>query len=102
MNNLSTPPVPELRGDWIAARRDHLVREIATPQRRQVPRRLVVSGVGALAALGAATAAALVGFAGAGAPNAFAGWTATPTRSASGETTAALQQCRSRLAGAGG
>jgi hypothetical protein len=102
MNNLSPPPVPELTSDWIAARREHLVREIATPHRRRVSRRLAVSGVGALAAAGAATAAVLVAFAGAGAPNAFAGWSATPSRPVSTETTAALQQCSSRLAGAGG
>jgi hypothetical protein len=101
MNNLSAPPVPDLSSDWIAARRDHLVREITTPRRRQVSRRLALSGAGALAAAGAATAV-LLAFAGAGATNAFAGWTATPTRPANNETTAALAQCTSRLAGAGG
>ena len=102
MNNLSPPPVPELSSDWIAARREHLVREIMAPRRRPVSRRLAVSAVGALAAAGAATAAVLVGFAGAGASNAFAGWTPTPTRPVSSQTTAALQRCTSRLAGAGG
>ena len=102
MNNLSPPPVPDLSSDWIAARRDYLVREITMPRSRRVSRRLAVSGVGALAAAGAATAAVLLAFAGAGAPNAFAGWTAAPTRPVSNETTAALGQCTSRLAGAGG
>lgn len=102
MNNLSAPPVPELSREWIAARRDGLVREIATPQRRQASRRLALGGVGALAAVGAATVAVVVAFAGAGASSAFAGWTATPTTPASGETANALAQCTSRLASSGG
>ena len=102
MNNLSAPPVPDLSSDWIAARRDHLVREIATPRRRQVSRRLALSGLGALAAAGAATAAVLLAFAGAGATNAFAGWSATPTRPTGSQTTTALGQCTARLASAGG
>ena len=102
MNNLSAPPVPEPSREWIAARRVGLVREIAAPQRRRVSRRLALSGVGALAAVGAATVAVLVAFAGAGASNAFAGWTATPTTPASGQTTSALVQCTSRLASSGG
>ena len=101
MTNLTTPPVPELSSDWIAARRDHLVREITTPHRQPVSRRLAVRGVGALASVGAATAAALVAFGGTGAANAFAGWTATPTTPASGETATALAQCTSRLASRG-
>ena len=102
MNNLSAPPVPDLSSDWIVTRRDHLVREITTPRRRQVSRRLALSGVGVLAGAAAATAVVLLAFAGAGATNAFAGWTATPTRPASSETTTALAQCTSRLASAGG
>jgi hypothetical protein len=31
MNDLSPPLVPDLTDEWIAARRDRLVREIATP-----------------------------------------------------------------------
>ena len=49
MTNLTPPPVPELSSDWIAARRDRLVREITTPHRQPVSRRLAVRGVGALA-----------------------------------------------------
>jgi hypothetical protein len=100
MNNLPAPPVPELSDEWITAHRERLVREIATPQRRQVSRRLALTGVGALAAVGASSTAALLAFAGAGAPSAFAGWTATPTRPASGETAGALGSCTSQLAGA--
>jgi hypothetical protein len=102
MNDLSPPPVPELSNDWISAHRSQLLREIATPPRRQVSRRLAFSGIGALAAAGAATAALLIAFTGAGAPNAFAGWTPTPTRPANGQTANALNQCTSRLAAAGG
>ena len=101
MTNLTPPPVPELSSDWIAARRDHLVREITTPHRQPVSRRLAVRGAAALASVGAATAAALVAFGGTGAANAFAGWSATPTTPASGETAAALAQCTSRLASRG-
>jgi hypothetical protein len=102
VNDLSPPPVPELSGDWIRAHRSQLLREVATPYRRQVSRRLALSGIGALAAVGATTAAVLIAFTGAGAPNAFAGWTATPTRPASGQTASALIQCTSRLADAAG
>ena len=101
MSNLTPPPVPELSGDWIAARRDGLIREIATPQRRHVSRRLALSGAAAIAGAGAATAAVLVAFTGAGASNAFAGWTATPTVPTSGETANALAACTSRLASSG-
>lgn len=102
MTNLTTPPVPDLSSEWITARRTQLVREITTPQRQPVSRRLALRGVGALAGVGAATTVALVAIAGTGAANAFAGWTATPTRPASGETASALAQCTSRLAGSGG
>jgi hypothetical protein len=98
MNNLSPPPVPELSNAWIAAHRGQLVREIATVPRWRVSRRLAVSGIGALAAAGATAAAIVIVFSGAHASNAFAGWTATPTHPASGQTASALGQCTSRLA----
>jgi hypothetical protein len=98
MNDLGAPPVPELSDDWIGLRRDRLVRELAVPPRRQAPRRLALGGVGALAAVGAATAALLIVFAGARTQNAFAGWRAAPTQPASGQTAGALSQCASRLA----
>jgi hypothetical protein len=105
MNNLPAPPVPELSDDWIAAHRDRLVREIAAAHDREtaaphpprVSRRLAVTGVGALAAVGASSGAVLLAFAGAGAPSAFAGWSAAPTRPANGETSGALASCTSRL-----
>jgi hypothetical protein len=102
MNNLGAPPVPELGHEWIAARRDGLVHEIAAPAHRRVSRRLALSGIGALAAVGAVTVAVVLALAGAGASNAFAGWTATPTAPASGEAASALAACTSRLAGSGG
>jgi hypothetical protein len=101
MNDFSAPPVPELSSTSIAARRDRLVREIATPHRRRVSRGFALRGGGALAAVGASTAAVLVVFVGARAPNAFAGWSATPTRPASGQTESALWRCTgARSAGA--
>jgi hypothetical protein len=99
MNDLSTPPVLELDNHRITATRRLLVREIATPSHRPVSRRLALGGAGALAAVGATTAALLIAFAGAGAPNAFAGWTATPTRPAGGQTDGALSDCTSQLSG---
>jgi hypothetical protein len=98
MNDLSAPPVPELSNTSIAAHRNRLVREIATPDRRHVSRGFALRGGSALAAVGAATAAVLVLFVGARAPNAFAGWSATPTRPASGQTASALWRCTGRAA----
>jgi hypothetical protein len=100
MNDFSAPPVPELSSSSIAAHRNRLVREIATPRRRQVSRGLALRGGGALAAVGASTAAVLVVFVGARAPNAFAGWSAMPTRPASGQTANALARCGAAPAGA--
>jgi hypothetical protein len=102
MNDLSAPLVPDLTDEWIAARRDRLVREIATPPHRHLSRRLVLSGAGALAGVGACTVVVLAVFAGPGAPTAFAGWTATPTQSSSGETASALARCTAQLGGTGG
>ena len=98
MNDLSAPPVPELSHAWIAAHSGHLVRELTRVRRWRVSRRLAFGGIGALAAAGAAAAAIVIVFSGAHASNAFAGWTATPTHPASGQTASALAQCTSRLA----
>jgi hypothetical protein len=102
MNDLSPPLVPDLTDEWIAARRDRLVREIATPSDAHVSRRLVLSGAGALAGVSACTVVVLAVFAGASAPKAFAGWTATPTQPSGGETARALTQCTAQLGGTGG
>ena len=59
MNDFFAPPVPVLSNDWIAAHRDHVVREIATPRRRQVSPGFALRDGGVLAAVGAATAAVL-------------------------------------------
>jgi hypothetical protein len=75
-------------------------RSVSAPHTRHWSRRLALSGVGALVAAGAVAAVLLVVFAGTGTPNAFAGWTATPTRPASGQTATALHDCSSRLAAA--
>jgi len=98
MNDLSAPPVPELSNAWIASHRGQLVREIRSVRRWRVSRRLAFSGIGAFAAAGAAAAAIIIVLSGTHASNAFAGWTATPTRPVSGQTASALTQCTSRLA----
>ena len=98
MNDFSAPPVPELSSTSVAAHRNRLVREIATAHRRHVSRGLALRGGGALAAVGASTAAVLVVFVGSRAPNAFAGWSATPTRPGGGETASALSRCTARAA----
>ena len=80
-----------------AARR-RMPRTVGTLRRRGLWR---LAGVG----VGVATAGVALlalGTTGGGPPSAFAGWTATPTRPASGETQAALKQCRSQLAQPGG
>jgi hypothetical protein len=82
----------------------------AQPQSRRPPRtigilrrrglkRLAAVGVGAVAA---GVAVLVLGTTGGGPSSAFAGWTATPTGPASGETAGALDRCTSQLAGAGG
>lgn len=73
---------------------------IAAPHRRRWSRRLALGGMGALVVTGAVAAALVVVFAGTSAPNAFAGWKATPTRPASGQTATALGDCTTRLAAA--
>lgn len=61
--------------------------------------RLAAIGVGAATA---GLALLVLGTTGGGPPSAFAGWTATPTTPASGETHVALDKCRSQLAQPGG
>ncbi len=76
---------------------DRLRRIDYRPRSRTLRPRVAFGAGAALAATGGAVVA-LVGL-GAGASPAFAGWSATPTAPASGETTGALQQCTSQLAG---
>ncbi len=73
-------------------------RALGGPWRRGA-RRLAAVGVG-LAAAGLALL--ILGTSGAGPSRAFAGWAATPTAPASGQTDGALGRCRSRLAVPGG
>lgn len=73
------------------------------PARRRVPARLRPRGLRRLAAVGVGVATAgvavlVLGTTGGGPASALAGWTATPTKPASGETSGALDQCRSQLA----
>lgn len=70
---------------------------IGTPRRRGL-KRWVAVGAGAVAV---GVAVLVFGTTGGGPSSAFAGWTAKPTAPARGQTAGALEQCRSRLAGAG-
>jgi hypothetical protein len=76
---------------------DRLRRTDYRPRSRTMHPRVAFGAGAAFAATGGAVVA-LVGL-GAGASPAFAGWSATPTAPASGETAGALQQCTSQLAG---
>jgi hypothetical protein len=78
--------------------RPRMPRKIGTLRRRGL-RRLAAVGVGVATA---GVALLVLGTTGGGPPSAFAGWTATPTTPASGETQGALDQCRSQLARPGG
>lgn len=69
-------------------------RTVGTLRRRGL-RRLAAVGVGGAIA---GVALLVLGTTGGGPSSAFAGWTATPTSPASGETQGALDQCRSQLA----
>jgi hypothetical protein len=63
------------------------------------PRMALAAGTGLAATSGAIVA--IVGL-GAGTSPAFAGWSATPTKPASGQTAGAQERCTSQLAAAGG
>ena len=76
---------------------DKIRRTDYRPRSRTMHPRMAFGAGAALAATGGAVAA-LVGL-GAGASPAFAGWSATPTAPASGETAGALQQCTAQLTG---
>ena len=69
------------------------------PRSRTLDPRLLAGASAGLAATGGAIVA-IVGL-GAGASPAFAGWSATPTTPASGETAGALERCTAQLAQAG-
>jgi hypothetical protein len=87
--NPARPPVPELHDEWISVRREHLMSEIERPTAR-VSRRLVASAFGGIAIVSATVIAVLAGIT---APVAFAGWTASPTRPATGQLQAAETAC---------
>jgi len=78
--------------------RDRIARIDYRPRSRARGPRVALGAGVALAATGGVVVA-LVGL-GAGTSPAFAGWSATPTAPASGETAAALAHCTSQLAGA--
>jgi hypothetical protein len=70
------------------------------PRSQALSPRLAIAGAAGLAATSGAVVA-IVGL-GAGTSPAFAGWTATPTRPANGQTARAQEHCFSQLAVAGG
>jgi hypothetical protein len=88
---LLIPGVPALSDEWIAARTQHLMEEVATPSPRRT-RRFVLTGVGGTAA---ATTAVLLGLLGPWATPAFAGWSAQPTVPTSEQLSAAETSCAS-------
>jgi hypothetical protein len=94
MTDLLPAPVPELDEGWLAARREHLVRELAAPAPSpRVSRRGVLGGVGAVCGAGAASAAGLILAGGPGASSAFAGWRAAPSVPAAGQLQSATARC---------
>jgi hypothetical protein len=100
LRRAAASPLAESSSDATAPERRHRVLGgTSAPGQRRRSRRLALGGIGALAAAGAAAAVVLVVFAGAGAQNAFAGWTASPTPPARGQTASAISECASRLVG---
>lgn len=96
MSDLEAPPVPYLSDARLRARERHLVSEITTFRRRRQRRGFALGGAGlAASGVGAALAALLVG---AGAPSAFAAWTATPSTPAPGQVSAAEATCKAGAA----
>jgi mannose-6-phosphate isomerase-like protein (cupin superfamily) len=89
MNELSTPRVPELGDEWMAARTQHLVDEVATPTRRR-SRRYALTGFGGGTV---ALAALLVGLLGPWTTPAFAGWSPQPTAPSSDQLGTAETAC---------
>ena len=99
LHRAATLPPAESTSDHEAAERDHLLRDrMSVPRMRRPSRRVALGGIGTLATAGAIAAVLVVVFGGAGAQDAFAGWTASPTPPASGQTASALSDCTSRLA----
>jgi hypothetical protein len=88
------------RAREIPAQAEERLRAVDYRPRARALRPRVAIGASAALAVTAGAVVALVGL-GAGASPAFAGWTATPTAPASGETAGALAQCTAQLAGLG-
>jgi hypothetical protein len=100
LRRAAASPLAESNSHTDAPERPHrLLGGTSASGRWRRSRRLALGGIGALAAAGATAALVLVVFAGAGTQNAFAGWTASPTPPASGQTASALSECTSRLVG---
>jgi hypothetical protein len=89
MNDLDTPPVPNLSDFRISTRQAHLVREI-TVHHRDWRRSGLTVGSSAFVAVAATVALVL---AGPGTANAFAAWTPAPTTPAPGQVSSAEAAC---------
>jgi hypothetical protein len=96
MTTRPSPSIPDLSDDWVARRRDHLVRELTSRPRRRPALNLTIGAVATAAAATAAITLFLV--AGPGAHTAFAGWKAAPTPASAGQRQDAETACRQRIA----
>jgi hypothetical protein len=93
-SDVSVPPFEDV---WSAAqtpvkRRPRFLRPEASGHVRRAPRRFALASVSALTA-GTVTAVLVLGTSGGGPTSAFAAWTATPTKPALGEISAAEARC---------
>jgi hypothetical protein len=95
MNLLDTPVVPTLSDFRLSTRQEHLVREIAGRRRNRRRGGLALGG-GALVA-GSVTATLLV-LTGPGTANAFAAWTAAPTKPPPNQVSSAEATCEAAAA----
>jgi len=95
MNVLDTPLVPTLSDFRLSTRQEYLVQEIAARRRNRRRGGLALGG-GALVASGVTTA--LLVLAGPGTANAFAAWTAAPTKPAPGQVSSAEATCEAAAA----
>lgn len=94
-SDVSVPPFEDV---WSAAqapveRRPRFLRPHRGGRVRRAPRRFALASVSALTAGIAATAVLVLGTSGSGPTSAFAAWTATPTKPAHGEISAAEARC---------
>ncbi len=90
MTNPAIPPVPKLSDEQVAARRDNLIAEFAHPRHNA---RLAIEGIGVVSVIAALVVALVLTIASPGTQSAFAGWSPTPARASSSQTSAANSAC---------